>query len=232
MVFDAYTQFEESMLAAKMEILEVSDDEREEEKEQEALDNGRTEIEVSDGVLAAEDPKRKTQKVDQKTALEKWEREILSGFWLNDENDIDLRLARLEDLMNRRPELVSSVLLRQNPHNVHEWHKRVKLFVDNPARQILTFTEAVRTVDPFKAVGKPHTLWVSFARLYEAHDDLVNARVIFDKAVQVGYKAVDDLASVWCEWAEMELRHKNFKGALKLMARATAEPSAAVKRIG
>ncbi|KAH9558703.1 hypothetical protein CY35_06G021700 [Sphagnum magellanicum] len=231
MVFDAYTQFEESMLAAKMEILEVSDDEREEEKEQEALDNGRTEIEVSDGVLAAEDPKRKMQKVDQKTALEKWEREILSGFWLNDENDIDLRLARLEDLMNRRPELVSSVLLRQNPHNVHEWHKRVKLFVDNPARQILTFTEAVRTVDPFKAVGKPHTLWVSFARLYEAHDDLVNARVIFDKAVQVGYKAVDDLASVWCEWAEMELRHKNFKGALKLMARATAEPSAAVKRI-
>ncbi|CAK9229215.1 unnamed protein product [Sphagnum troendelagicum] len=231
MVFDAYTQFEESMLAAKMEILEVSDDEREEEKEQEALDNGRTEIEVTDGVLAAEDPKRKTQKVDQKTALEKWEREILSGFWLNDENDIDLRLARLEDLMNRRPELVSSVLLRQNPHNVHEWHKRVKLFVDNPARQILTFTEAVRTVDPFKAVGKPHTLWVSFARLYEAHDDLVNARVIFDKAVQVGYKAVDDLASVWCEWAEMELRHKNFKGALKLMARATAEPSAAVKRI-
>ncbi|CAM6048000.1 unnamed protein product [Sphagnum compactum] len=231
MVFDAYTQFEESMLAAKMEILEVSDDEREEEKEQEALDNGRTEIEVLDGVLAAEDPKRKMQKVDQKTALEKWEREILSGFWLNDENDIDLRLARLEDLMNRRPELVSSVLLRQNPHNVHEWHKRVKLFVDNPARQILTFTEAVRTVDPFKAVGKPHTLWVSFARLYEAHDDLVNARVIFDKAVQVGYKAVDDLASVWCEWAEMELRHKNFKGALKLMARATAEPSAAVKRI-
>ncbi|CAK9877717.1 unnamed protein product [Sphagnum jensenii] len=230
MVFDAYTQFEESMLAAKMEILEVSDDDREEE-EQEALDNGRTEIEVTDGVLAAEDPKRKTQKVDQKTALEKWEREILSGFWLNDENDIDLRLARLEDLMNRRPELVSSVLLRQNPHNVHEWHKRVKLFVDNPARQILTFTEAVRTVDPFKAVGKPHTLWVSFARLYEAHDDLVNARVIFDKAVQVGYKAVDDLASVWCEWAEMELRHKNFKGALKLMARATAEPSAAVKRI-
>jgi len=34
-------------------------------------------------------------------------------------------------------------------------------------------------------VGKPHTLWVSFAQLDEAHDDLVNARVIYDKAVQV-----------------------------------------------
>jgi hypothetical protein len=42
--------------------------------------------------------------------------------------------------------------------------------------------------------------------------------------VQVGYKYVDDLASVWCDWAEMELRHQNFKSALELMVRATAAP--------
>ncbi len=35
---------------------------------------------------------------------------------------------------------------------------------------------------------------------------------------------MDDLASVWCEWAEMELRHKNFKRALDLMRRATYTP--------
>ena len=34
------------------------------------------------------------------------------------------------------------------------------------------------------------------------------------------------------EWAEMELRHQNFKGALELMRRATAEPSVEVKRRG
>jgi pre-mRNA-splicing factor SYF1 len=39
-------------------------------------------------------------------------------------------------------------MLRQNPHNVHEWHKRVKLFGGNPTKQILTYTEAVKTVDP------------------------------------------------------------------------------------
>jgi hypothetical protein len=38
--------------------------------------------------------------------------------------------------MSRRPELLSSVMLRQNPHNVHEWHKRVKLFEGNPTRQV------------------------------------------------------------------------------------------------
>ena len=42
--------------------------------------------------------------------------------------------------MERRPELLSSVMLRQNPHNVHEWHKRAKLFQANPTKQILCYT--------------------------------------------------------------------------------------------
>lgn len=212
-IFDAYSQFEESMLAYKMENLDLSDEEQE---------NGKEER----GEQEEEEDVRK----DTDLSVGKFEKRILKGFWLHDDNDVDLRLARLEHLMDRRPELANSVLLRQNPHNVEQWHRRVKLFEGNPTRQILTYTEAVRTVDPFKAVGKPHTLWVSFAKLYENHKDLANARVIFDKAVQVNYKSVEHLASVWCEWAEMELRHKNFKGALDLMRRATAEPSVEVKR--
>ena len=51
-------------------------------------------------------------------------------------DDTDFLLARLEHLMDRRPLLLSSVLLRQNPHNVHEWHKRVKLFKD-PTKVLL-----------------------------------------------------------------------------------------------
>ena len=78
---------------------------------------------------------------------------------------------------------------------------------------------------PAQAVGKPHTLWVAFAKFYERHGDVVNARVIFDKATQVALKYMDDLATVWCEWAEMELRHKNFKRALTLMRQATQPPA-------
>lgn len=51
--------------------------------------------------------------------------------------------------------------------------------------QILTYTEAVKTVDIHKALGKPHSLWVAFAKFYEKHGDLDNARIIFSKAVQV-----------------------------------------------
>lgn len=51
--------------------------------------------------------------------------------------DLDMRLARLERLMERRPELLSSVLLRQNPHNVYEWLKRAALFDGQPAKVYL-----------------------------------------------------------------------------------------------
>lgn len=186
MIFDAYTQFEESMLAAKIELLE---------------------------------------KVEEKA--QKGSETLLS-----EQDDLDLRMARLESLLERRGELVSSVLLRQNPHNVHEWLKRVKLFSEDPSRQILTLTEAVKTVDPHQAVGKVSALWARFAKLYEEHGDLGNARVVFEKAIQADFKSVDDLASVWCEWAEMELRAKNFKGARELLKRATQEPSAMTRRQG
>lgn len=188
MIFDALTQFEESLISAKME--------------NEAEDMEADEVGGDDGADDGTD-------------------------WLlkDDGKDLDLRLARLEWLTERRPELLSSVMLRQNPHNVHEWHKRVKLFGGNPTKQILTYTEAVKTVDPQQAIGKPHSLWAAFAKFYEKHGDLRNARIIFEKGCAVRYKYVDDLASLWCEWAEMELRHNNFAEALDLMRRATDAPA-------
>ncbi|XP_060096701.1 pre-mRNA-splicing factor SYF1 [Heteronotia binoei] len=169
-VFDSYAQFEESMIAAKMET--QSEMGREEE----------------------------------------------------DDVDLELRLARFEQLITRRPLLLNSVLLRQNPHNVHEWHKRVKLYEGKPREIINTYTEAVQTVDPFKATGKTQTLWVAFAKFYEVNEQIEDARTIFEKASKVNFKQVDELASVWCEYGEMELRHENYDQALRILRKATAIP--------
>lgn len=52
--------------------------------------------------------------------------------FFTDDIDVELRMARFENLIERRLLLLNSVLLRQNPHNVHEWHKRVKLYEGKP----------------------------------------------------------------------------------------------------
>lgn len=36
-----------------------------------------------------------------------------------------------------------------------------------------------------QAIGKPHTLWCAFAKFYDRHGDLANARIIFEKATEV-----------------------------------------------
>ena len=73
---------------------------------------------------------------------------------------------------------------------------------------IETFMEAVQTVEPKQAVGKIQNLWIEFAKFYEKHDQLDDARVVFEKAVVVSYVKVEDLSHVWCEYAEMEIRHE------------------------
>mmetsp|Transcript_12309 Transcript_12309/g.23159 ORF Transcript_12309/g.23159 Transcript_12309/m.23159 type:complete len:957 (+) Transcript_12309:155-3025(+) len=144
--------------------------------------------------------------------------------------ETDLLMARLEDLLTRRPELISSVKLRQNPHNVHEWLQRVKLYKETPEKVIKCFTEGVMTVDPQKSEGRLWTLWAAFAKFYESHDDLENARIIFEKATQVNFRAVDDLASAWCEWIEMELRHREYEQALKVSRQAVGQKKVAAMK--
>lgn len=138
--------------------------------------------------------------------------------------DLDIRMMRFEQLMDRRPFLVNDVLLRQNPNNVNEWEKRVALWGDNKKEVVQTYTDAIAAVQPRKAVGKFHELWLNYAKFYEEGGDLRTARIINEKAVNVPFKSVAELAEMWCGWAEMELRNENFDRAVNIMAKATQAP--------
>jgi pre-mRNA-splicing factor SYF1 len=172
-VYDAYLQFEDSLLAARLENQQQQ--QQQEEEEGEAL---RTE----------------------------------------------LLMARYDALIERRALLLSSVLLRQNPHNVREWLKRVRLF-EREEDIVATYSAALRTVDPMQAKGKPHLLWVHYARFYEAHGDVDGARRILERAVQARFRTAEELAAVYLAWAEMELRLGEGGRARAVLQRALAVPS-------
>ncbi|KAI1715467.1 pre-mRNA-splicing factor syf1 [Ditylenchus destructor] len=140
------------------------------------------------------------------------------------ELELELYMTRFEHLMDRRPLLLNSVLLRQNPHNCHEWLNRVEIYEGKPGMQIQTFKEAVKTIDPKQQVGKLSTVWIAYAKQNEKHGQLNEARKVFEMAVQVNYVKVDELATVWCEYAEFELRHSGYDGTVAVLRRATALP--------
>ncbi|KAF4591501.1 Pre-mRNA-splicing factor SYF1 [Ophiocordyceps camponoti-floridani] len=138
--------------------------------------------------------------------------------------DLDIRMMRFEHLMDRRPFLINDVLLRQNPNNVSEWEKRVALWGDNKTEIVLTYTKAIAAINPKRAAGSFHKIWVNYARFYERAGDFQNARIIMEKAVKVPFKSVTELAEVWIEWAQMELRNENFDSAVRVMAKAVQAP--------
>ena len=143
--------------------------------------------------------------------------------------DLDIRMMRFEQLMNRRPFLVNDVLLRQNPNNVVEWEKRVALWGGNGTKinrnQVVeTYAKAIDTVLPRKAVGRFHELWTNYAKFYDTAGDLKSARIIMDKAVKVPFKSVAELAEMWVKWAEMESDNDNFDIAIEIMKKATEAP--------
>jgi pre-mRNA-splicing factor SYF1 len=68
--------------------------------------------------------------------------------------DIELAMARAENLMSRRPLLLNHVLLQQNPHNVGEWLKRSDIFekMQQPIQAIASLEEAVKIVNSFRFI--------------------------------------------------------------------------------
>jgi hypothetical protein len=93
---------------------------------------------------------------------------------------------------------------------------------NNRASQVAkTYTKALETINARKATANLHRLYANFAKFYEeggvsaqAESDLDSARKILEKGTKVNFKAVEDLAEVWCEWSEMELRHERVSAYL------------------
>ncbi|KAH8108139.1 protein prenylyltransferase [Cristinia sonorae] len=149
----------------------------------------------------------------------------------NTEEELDAKMKQFEQLMDRRPFLLNDVLLRRNPNDVQEWEKRVALWGENDEKVAETYEQALSTVNPRQATTNLHRLYINFAKFYEeggttgeAEADLDSARKVLEKATKVNFKNVDDLAEVWCEWAELEIRHENYDEAIRVMQRAAVVP--------
>lgn len=102
-------------------------------------------------------------------------------------DDADLLMARYENLLERRPLLLNSVLLRQDPHNVGYWLRRAAIFKKKreAVRVLETYAAGLKTIDVKRARGKPHVLWIEMARFYEENSQDLGKFFILVKFCQV-----------------------------------------------
>lgn len=171
-------------------------------------------------------------------AYTEFEESIISILLENDSDDpesqveIDLRMERLENLVNRRPFLLNHVLLHQNPNDVKEWLNRVKLFEPDSEKMVETFSQAVDSINPKKAYGNLENLWIEFANLFERlakeenseSPDLSLAEEVFEKALNVQFSHPDSLAEIYIAFSEMELKNGRMEKALSIARSGVSHP--------
>ncbi|OMJ26433.1 Pre-mRNA-splicing factor syf1 [Smittium culicis] len=131
-----------------------------------------------------------------------------------------------ESLLTRAME-DEAVVLRQNPHLVEEWLKRVELFKANGSdKQVIDcYEKSISTINPKKATGEFSDIWISYASFFESSKNLEESRKVFERAAEIHFKSVSELAKIWCSYAEMEIRNDNYDLAESVLGRAITPPT-------
>ena len=213
-LMDAYLQFEEGLLEATMESQAdmMDEDEDQEEKEKDDDDDDDWDILLPQQMDDGKSP--------------------------NSMSDLELALARAEDLTARRPVLLNGVLLRQNPDDVGEWLKRARLYKENGQvhQAAAALEEGLKTVKARRAVGgNSNQMVLQLAKIYEEDcKEVAKSRNLFDRICNqwvYEFKNVDDLAECYVAWVELELRQETWDDALDIIRTSVIIPPFAPKWI-
>ena len=208
-LLDAYLQFEEGLLEATMEAQAENEDE----------DDAMEDVDQDDWDLLLS---QQDDATDKKSSM----------------SDLELALARAEDLTARRPILLNRVLLRQNPNDVGEWLKRARLYKENEqlSQAAAALEEGLQTVQARRAVGgAPSQMVLQLVQIYEDDcKDVSKARDLLDRICNqwvYEFKSVDDFAECHAAWVELELRQEAWDEALDIIRRSVVVPPKAPKMV-
>eukprot|EP00934_Nitzschia_sp_Nitz4_P000309 Nitzschia sp. Nitz4//scaffold196_size54656//45242//48010//NITZ4_006647-RA/size54656-processed-gene-0.55-mRNA-1//1//CDS//3329540450//309//frame0 len=204
-LLDAYLQFEEGLLEATMEAAEGED-----EAEEVVQDTDDWDL-----LLASNQSNENSSALTSASKMA----------------DLELAMARAEDLTSRRPILLNRVLLRQNPHDVGEWLKRARLYQEKVqfAQAAAALEEGLRTVFARRAVGgSPYQMVTKLVEIYETDmNDVAKSRDLLDRICnrwEYEFKHADDLAECFAAWVELELRQESWDEALTIIRGSTVVP--------
>ena len=126
----------------------------------------------------------------------------------NNINDGKFNFIRVNNLIQRRPFLLNSTILRRNPNNCNEWLKRIDLIKEKKDFNLIKnmYEEALNTITINEAYGKLSDIYVSYSHFYEENKDIKKANEIFYKGCNLNFKKTDENVNMWCLWCEMNVR--------------------------
>ena len=217
LVFNSYLNFEQEMMKYNIFNSEISVDNNLELscKNGENEENKLTELELNELENAMNELKFeeiKYEKIEEDENIQKGDTE-------NNSNIKKFNFIRVNNLLQRRPFLLNSTILRRNPNNVNEWLKRIELMKEkNDVNQIKKlYEECLNTIKINEAYGKLSEIYISYANFYEENNNIKKANEIYFKGCNLNYKKTEENVTIWCLWCEMNIRQKKYKDAYSII---------------
>ena len=217
LVFNSYLNFEQEMMKYNIFNSEISVDNNLELscKNGENEENKLTELELNELENAMNELKFEEinyEKIEEDENIQKGDTE-------NNSNIKKFNFIRVNNLLQRRPFLLNSTILRRNPNNVNEWLKRIELMKEkNDFNQIKKlYEECLNTIKINEAYGKLSEIYISYANFYEENNNIKKANEIYFKGCNLNYKKTEENVTIWCLWCEMNIRQKKYKDAYSII---------------
>ena len=218
LIFNAYLNFEQEMMKQNLftnndldnnnllESINENKDNNLQSLELKELENALIDLNIEEIGNVENNDDIKKEKLDKKD-LQK------------DSNLKKFNFIRVNNLLQRRPFLLNSTILRRNPNNVAEWLKRIELMKDKNDFKLIKnlYEESLNTIKINEAYGNLSELYISYANFYEENKNIKKANEIYYKGCNLNFKKTDENVNLWCLWCEMNIRQKRYQDAYRII---------------
>ena len=204
-VYNGFLRFEEEVLRI------VFEEGLETEAKQDIHDYDRLEEEVNGLLDQAFGSKTR---VDIEPEVAKLQKMLWSRGAGEEEN---LRMRKLENLIEQRDVFLNSCLLRQNQNSVNHWVQRLELFKNREHLFNETFDMGLSEIDIFKTKEMLVDLFITYAKVYFSKGDYRRFNQICMKGAQTVFRAKKEYVKLWQFWIESLLSINCWKDCLSLL---------------
>ncbi|CRG96996.1 pre-mRNA-splicing factor SYF1, putative [Plasmodium gallinaceum] len=192
---------------------EENDDKYEEEISQDEKENDdKDEEEIS------QDEKENDDKYDQNSAISTSSnnKKLKKSKKINDNFLIDLYIEKINYLLDKRKTFIADIKLKNNKNNVYIWLSKIDAIEDKDEK-IDLFNKCLEYFQNNDYSGKLSDIYITYAYYHYNNNNYDESKKIFYRAIEEkNFKSLNEIASIFCSWVELELLQKNYKEALNI----------------
>lgn len=139
-----------------------------------------------------------------------------SGNDCADESVVDLYMDKINYLLDKRKVFIADIKLKNNQKNVYVWLGKIDA-VETTEEKVDLYNRCLKHFEDGDYEGRISDVYISYAYFHYNRNEYEKAVNVFNRSVRYhNFKTLNEIASVYCSWIEVELLEGNFKKALRI----------------